>query len=219
LDADCGGRLLYSPQYVAGGGYKSSVTLVNLEGAATQLLISWYGDDGRKIGSDRLLSLAGWGRVTLVDAASFGVAVPAEGLQGYLTIAGSSARISGTVRFGDTDETQFQTTLPLVAAGRPDALFTQAAQNETYYTGLAVVNPNGEVAQYTATIHGSDGSQVGSVSGTIVPNGRISRLLSQLVPSLAMNSGYFKISANVPIVSFAVFGTHARTALSAVPAQ
>jgi len=92
--------------------------------------------------------------------------------------------------------------------------------NQTYYTGLALVNPHPTSTLVTTTIFDGNGLQVGKAVGTLPPGGRISRLLSQIVPDMpAMASGYFKVSADLPIYSCAVFGTHSLTSLSAIPAQ
>jgi hypothetical protein len=94
------------------------------------------------------------------------------------------------------------------------------ANNETYFTGVAAANPNADPARVTITLFSSSGTLFGQAAYTIPPNGRLSRLLSQIVPELPpMSRGYFRLSANVPIVSFAVFGTHSLTALSAIPPQ
>jgi hypothetical protein len=44
------GRLLYAPQYISGGGYNTSVTVLNLDSIPTTVTIAWMNNEGRRIG-------------------------------------------------------------------------------------------------------------------------------------------------------------------------
>jgi hypothetical protein len=91
---------------------------------------------------------------------------------------------------------------------------------QTWFTGLAVVNPNPDPVRVTVEVFDSFGARVGISQGLdpIPAGGRISRLLSQMVPSLpAMGSGYFKVHAEQAVYSFAVFGPRSLSSLAAIP--
>ena len=219
LYGDGGSRLLYAPQYVVGGGYQSTVTIINLENIPATVNVTWTGNTGGRIGQRTTLSLAANGRATFSGAEAFGVTPPAAGLEGYLAISGSSL-LTGSVRFGAAEGGRCETSLPLVSQGLRDALFAQVAQDSTYFTGLAVVNNNAEAARVTVTVFNSAGVQMGRGDRTIPPNGRLSQVLTQIDPSLpAMSSGYFKVSSDRNVLSFAVFGTHSLSVLAGLSAQ
>jgi hypothetical protein len=220
LIADTGARFLYSPQYVVGGGYKSKLTLVNLENFQTTVTLSWFRNDGTNIAGNVQVVLAGLGRATIVDADRFGVAVPGAGLDGYLVISSSITRVTGTVQFGDSSIEQFQTTLPLLSTPYVEAIYSHVAQNATYFTGVAIINRNSAPAAVNISIFNTSGVQVGSGSRTIPANSRTSELLSQIDPQLpALTGGYFKVLSDRAVYSFAVFGTNSLSVLAAVPTQ
>jgi len=221
VDQAGGAQQLYAPQFVQGAGYKSVLTLVNLEAVPTRATLFWIDSNGTAIGQPAEIDLPGNGRTTISDPAVFGAAPKPEGLQGYVAVTSSATRIAGSVRFGDPAEARFQTALPLVSEGMIEALFGQIANDPLlWYTGLAVVNPNAETAQLVVEIFDTQGIRVGRGEVPIPPHGRISKLLSDIVPDLpAMARGYFKVRADRPVVSFAVFGPRTLAALAAIPPQ
>lgn len=216
-----GARVLYSPQYVAAGStWKSTLTLVNLEDAATTVLLSLIGNNGTPLGLSATVSLPARGRMELSDPSSLGINPDGSEVEGYIRISSDSTRIAGYVRFGDQQDAQFLTALPLVSQGLKDLIYSQVAQNDTYFTGLAVINANADPAGITVAVYDTQGSPLGSGSRTIPANSRISELLPSIVPGLpAVSGGYFRVSSNLPVFSFAVFGTHTLSVLSAVPPQ
>ena len=220
LIADTGARFLYSPQYVVGGGYTSKLTLINLENLQTTVSLSWFRNNGANVAGNVQVVLPPLGRTTIVDADRFAVAVPDSGLDGYLFVSSSITRITGTVQFGDSVESKFQTTLPLVSTPYTETIYAHVAQNSAYFTGVAIINGNSGPANVTISMFNTSGVQVGSGQRTIAPNARISELLSQIDPQLPqLNGGYFKVTAARPVYSFAVFGTNSLSVLAAIPAQ
>jgi hypothetical protein len=128
--------------------------------------------------------------------------------------------VTGTVRFGDSAASRFQTTLPLVASASTSAVYAQVAQDATYFTGLAVINRNPQPASVTISIFNSSGIEVGSGQRTLGPFARFSELLSEIAPGMpATGSGYFKVTSDRPVFSFALLGTHPLSMLVAIPPQ
>jgi photosystem II stability/assembly factor-like uncharacterized protein len=220
LIADLGARFLYSPQYVVGAGYKSKLTLVNLENMQTTVNLSWFRNDGTSIAANVQVVLPSLGRTTIIDADRFAVTAPGSGLDGFLVITSSITRITGAVQFGDSVQERFQTTLPLLTTPYSETVFAHVAQNSTYFTGVAIINRNSAPANVSISIFNASGVQVGSGTRTIASNARISELLTQIDPQLPpLTGGYFKVSADRPVYSFAVFGTNSLSVLATVPAQ
>jgi hypothetical protein len=218
LNGESSSKELYAPQFVHNSGFQSTVVLINLEGRPTAVSLTWRDDTGQRMGQAATVTLPARGRTTISDPSIFGITMPAGGIEGYLAVSSSAANITGAIEFGDPGNSRFRTTLPLIPVGRTEALFSQVAQNETYFTGVAVINPSSDAAQVSFAVFDSNGTQVGSAARTIPSRGRLSKLLPELFSALpAMSSGYFRVSSNLPAISFAVFGTHKLTALAAIP--
>lgn len=93
-------------------------------------------------------------------------------------------------------------------------------QNQDYFTGVAILNINSEPAHVVVRVFSTEGEEVGTGAVMVPANGRVSRLLSQIVPALPpMSKGNFRVSSDKPVLSFGVFGTHTLSVLSAVLAQ
>lgn len=222
IDASGGGLLLYSPQFAAGGGtWRSALTLVNLEDSPTNLTLSFVSNNGLQLGRSLAIDVAGRARLVIPDPSAFDLpAVPDELLEGFVRITSSVTRVAGSVTFGDPADTRFRTSLPCVAQGNSDLIFSQVAQNETWFTGLAAVNANSVPADVTISVFRTDGSSAGTGTIRVEPNSRFSKVLTELVPGLPLlDKGYFTVRSSQPLFSFAVFGTQSLSVLSAIPPQ
>jgi hypothetical protein len=219
LDMELGSRQLTAPQFVMSGTFRSSLVLVNLEDAPTTVSISWVDDGGRLIGRGSAATLPPRGRFLVSEAAFFGLD-PDRIAEGYLRISSSSTLITGAVLFSDTHKAQFRTALPLLVYGRGELIYPQAVQDATYFTGLAVVNTNSQQASVSVRIFDRNGNSLGQGQRVLAANARFSELLSQIDPHLVqLSSGYFTVSSDHPVLSFAVFGTHNLSAMAAIPGQ
>jgi hypothetical protein len=220
LDGSAGAQTLYTPQFAAGGGvWRSSLTLINMEASPTTAILSFISDSGGQLGKDASLTIPAGGRTVVSDLSVFGLpAVPDSLTEGYVRIASTNTRISGFVGFGDVANNRFQTALPCVVEGSMNLVFSQVAQDQTWFTGLAVLNPNAAAADLTISVYRTDGTSAGTGTIRLEPNRRFSSLLSELVPGMpSMSKGYFTVSSTLPVFGFAVFGTNA--VLSAIPPQ
>ncbi len=216
MDTTAGARQLYCPQYVVGYGYRSTLTLINLEDAAANVSLSWIDDKGVAIGKPASFTLPALGRKVIADPALFQASLPNSG---YVKVT-ADRRLQGSVRFGDEQGTAFDTALPMVAESRSEVIYSQVAQNETFFTGVAVINANATEARVTIGVYDTEGNLKGSGVERIAAGARISKLLPQIAPSLpAMGKGYFRVISDLPLFSFAVFGTQDFKVLSAVPPQ
>jgi hypothetical protein len=101
-------------------------------------------------------------------------------------------------------------------------VFSQLASNETYYTGVALLNSGAASANAVIDVYDSAGIRLSSKLETVPPGQRTSRVLTQYFPALVgqnRSSGYVRVTADRGIASFALFGTNNLSVLSAVPAQ
>ncbi len=218
-DVTKGTKIIYSPQYVVGGPWRSTVTVINFTNVDATLLFRFIGDDGNTLGT-RIMGLDKGGKV-FIDAQDFLVVPDPENLiQGYLEITSDTAEIGGSVVFGDPNRTTFAAVLPLVATLTTNAVFSQVASNGTFFTGLAVLNPTMTASSFLLEVFDSSGNLIQSTTVQLGGKERTSRLLTEYLPNLpSMSAGYFRITSATGLLSFALFGTTNLSVLSAVPAQ
>ncbi|MGD0307653.1 MAG: fibronectin type III domain-containing protein [Acidobacteriota bacterium] len=217
-DAMNGSTLLYSPQYAVGGSWRTSLSVVNLDSIDGFVTFTLFPDGGGAQISSRQYIGAN-GKIEIPDQ-SFFVASGSAPAQGYVTITSTGIRLAGNVAFGDSAGTAFSTTLPLVSNLDNAAFFGQLASDATYYTGIAVVNPQDSPTIIEIDIFQSDGSLAAPPYTVTIPAWQRSVMLSDSFPGLGSQStGYIQITGSQTFASFVLFGTRNLTALSAVPAQ
>ncbi len=221
-DADGGATTLYSPQYVVGGNqWRSTLSLVNLESFQGKVTVRLIGDDGAQIGLARTETIAARGKLYISDQKYF---IDAGGklVQGYLEIVSDGPRLAGSVVFGDQDRKQFASSLPLVSSLQDTVVFGQLASNATYFTGLAILNPNKTAAKVALEVFDENGGLLASGVLDIPAGHRVSQLLTQFFPGLVGQNrslGYFRLTSDQKVASFALFGTNDLSVLSAIPPQ
>ncbi len=216
---------LYSPQYVVGGPWRTTLSIVNLEGVAGTLTLKLISDSGVQIGPTIFRNIAAGGKLYVSDQTFFTDSVvsnPDQVVQGYVEVTGLGLRLTGSVVFGDAKQGIFSSALPLVSDLKQSVIFSHVASDERYFTGLAILNPNDNNATATIDLYGSDGALQASATQLIPVHQRRSRLLTEYFPALvgqSRTSGYFKVTVDRGVACFALFGTRDLSVLSAIPAQ
>jgi hypothetical protein len=227
-DASSGATTLYCPHYVVGGAdYRTTLSVVNRDSTTGTVRFRFIKDDGSQVGAVQPLQIAAEGKIYISDQKFFTDAGSTL-TQGYLEITSSGPRLSGSVVFGDPERNRFSSALPLIARLQSSAVFSQVASNRTYFTGLALLNPNTADASGTIEVFDRNGAVVRSAAQQVRAGRRVAQLLTQYFPDLIgadLSSGYIKVTLDRGVAGFALFGTNNLTdvtqplALSAVPAQ
>jgi hypothetical protein len=210
LDAGSGATLLYAPQYVAGGYWRSEVSIVNLDSFPGVVTLRLIDQNGLQIGETVSKAIAARGKIHFEDPGFFNNN-PGELTIGYLEIAGNGVRLAGSIALGDAERKEVAALLPLISLTEGSALIGQIASSDTYYTGIAILNPGNTASLVTLDFYSSDGTKEDSVQLSLPAGQRLSRLLPEYLPALAGKgrmSGYIRISADAPFASYAFFGTH-----------
>jgi hypothetical protein len=91
-----------------------------------------------------------------------------------------------------------------------------------YYTGVALINPNDATARATIALYTDSGTLLESTAVTLQAKQRITKLLDEILPSIAgqsISSGYVRVTSDRGLAGFSVFGTWDFKTLSAVPPQ
>ena len=224
-NAALGAAQLYSPQYVVGGPWRSTISIVNLESRAATVTMHFAPDDLSKAEKTVQFEIAANGKLYVSDQSIFldpGTDLTKTITQGWIEIASDGARLIGSVTFGNSGSQKFASALPLVAELDRNVIFSHAASNTTWFTGIALLNPGSTSAHTTIDLYGADGTREATVTATVPAKGRKSQLLTELFPALVgkdRTSGYIRVTSDWPLASFALFGTNSLSVLSAIPAQ
>lgn len=94
-----------------------------------------------------------------------------------------AAGVSGSVTFGTRDGNSL-TTLPLSATLLKEAVIPHIAQNQQYFTGVALLNTGARAANIHLQAFDGNGAVIGSAQVTLALGQRICRLFRELWPSL-----------------------------------
>ncbi|NWG13124.1 MAG: fibronectin type III domain-containing protein [Acidobacteria bacterium] len=225
-DTGKGFMRIYSPQYAVGGPWRSTVSVINLDPWAASVTMKFIPKGSTQPTSTVVRNIPANGKIYLSDQSIFvspGSVPPGAVAEGYLDICSSGgARLSGSVAFGDSQGESFSSALPLVGELRTSVVFSHVASNDTYFTGLALLNPGLSAAMARIELYDAEGNRQESADQIVPAQTRISRLLTEYFPNLiyqSWTSGYIRVSSTVPTGCFALFGTNNLSVLSAIPAQ
>jgi hypothetical protein len=198
---------------------------VNTGNLEDSLVLRFFRDDGTQIGSTRNVTIPAFGKVHINDR-NFFLAADAVQVQGYVQIdgLGRGNGLLGSVTFGDPARSVFGAALPLVHTLQTDFIFGQMASNATWFTGVAILNPNYSAVKATVSLLDKTGSVVITRRLAIPPRSRISKLLTEQEffpenPGRDITSGYIHVQADQRVAAFALFGPTDLSALAALPPQ
>jgi hypothetical protein len=194
-------------------GWYTKISLTNPNtNPVTVELIARIGEEG--LGRPPItVSIPPWGQYNGEVVSAFGFP-PGSQLTGYITarVVNGSGGIFGHVVFGTTGGAI--AALPIQTQGSKGMVFSQVAQDNTYFTGLTLVNPSStavanvlvEVFDPSGGVLGSS-EQIGSRWGSFQPGERRAKLIHEIVPGvLGRSAGYFVVTSDQPIVGFELFG-------------
>jgi len=159
-------------------------------------------------------------RILLSDVwALFGTSQPTDLRTGWIEVTGDTNRVHAGILFSGEGD-QVLSALPAQPTPQTDIYFSHIAQDDLYYTGIALVNDSGHPANVTIEIWSAAGVLVNSatISG-LGDRSKYIRLLSD--PLLGVNQqlgGYIHIRADRPLYAYSLFGITGQM-LSAIPFQ
>ncbi|RPI24313.1 MAG: hypothetical protein EHM61_17455 [Acidobacteria bacterium] len=222
---------LWIPHYIVGReGEDTELRLINPRPEHVQATFTIHSDQGLVRGSGTV-TVPGQGLKLVRLSEILGIAaIPAEErfLTGYVVVdVNSSASVSGTL-LGTATFTgtrgKTASTLPMWREPLVETLYLQVAQSmaEALFTGLTVMNPNSGPATVTVRAWTRNGQPSGEKTVSLQPGQRLVDLLNGSTwfgPGFEQVGGHLKVSSNVPVVSFVVFGDSAGEFLAAVEGQ
>lgn len=221
----------YIPHFASGLGYETDLNLINLDATITaSVTLTAMDENGIPLaiaGNPTAFTIPA-GTQVIRDLRDLFPAL-GSGLQtGYIradvepiavAYFTSVPPLGGSVRFSAAGGVG-SSALPLNIPAATDFVYAHVAQSPDYYTGLAILNLNPTPVTVTISVLSKDGTPVGTLSTLLQPGQRISKLLYELVPaSKGQVGGYVRVTSNLPVSSFSLFGSNDGLSVSAIPPQ
>jgi hypothetical protein len=221
-DYASGATKLYSPQYVMGSGFLSTLSIINLDPVPGTIQLRFI-DKNRQLVGARSLGIPPKGKVFIDDPAFFKALNLNVLTEGYVEIVSDGIRLAGSLIFGDPSNQKYSTALPLIADLKQEMLFGQVASNDSFFTGYAVLNPSEtSSANVTFELRDEKGNVLDWQTRSVSPQKRETWLLQELFTRtvyMKSVSGYVRITSDRPIAAFSTYGTTSMSAICVVPAQ
>ncbi len=210
----------------------TSVNLVNLSDATRTVTLTPIGDDGNNL-ADAVEITMEPGEVFQGDAAeifssssSASSAAVGGTLQGEdrfegvgsLRVKASGAGVVGDVVFGNPTG-EYAAALRLQARLFVRAVYSQVAVLPgLFFTGMAFFNPTSATATVNVEVFSDEGEMTGEREFELAQGNRLSRTLTELVPSITEQvGGYILVNSTQSLVGQELFGTNTLSLMSAVP--
>jgi hypothetical protein len=209
----------YSAQLAVSPGYFTSIKLINTDTASRKVTLKATADNGADLAVPVTAALAA-GDVLERDAADLFGFRPGSTAIGSLAVNADGPGVIGDVIFGDPVSVNFAAALALQAQTVRQAIFSHVANGQTYFTGLALLNPTLIASYVTIDVYSPQGTKIGALASPLQldPGKRISKLLTELVPgTVGQMGGFIVLRSSQPIIAQEVFGDTSTTFLSAVP--
>lgn len=208
---------LYAPQFVVNNDFTTTLDVINLENKLNSVRLRLIGENGQQTGFDALIPLPAGGSRRIEGCLIFGVT---SATNSYIQLS-SSGKFTGSVRFTDPAGSSIGSVLPLVGTGELKTTFSQVAQDATFYTGLAGINPTEQSMNLQIQVFDENGILKGAGSYEMPAKSKFAKVLTQVIngelPSLTR--GYFQVTSPQAISTFALFGTWRGKVLAAIPPQ
>lgn len=219
---------LYWPHFASGGGYTTELTLIDLDSSVNaNLTVTLLDSNGISIGQASL-SIPHAAQTIQTIASLFPALPVSQVTTGYIRIDFNPTHlgpfifmplVAGSLRFSAADGSG-SAALPLVTSPVSDFVYSHVAETAGYWTGVAILNTHLTSATVSLEVFTKAGASVGTKSLTLLPGQKIAKLLYELVPAVAGQSGgYVHIVSDLPVTSFSLFGSYDGLSLSAIPPQ
>ena len=205
-------RSLQVPHMVTGGGYESTLVLVNPDAIEQVVRVSaeFLRANGvprvpAQVSLDR--TIAPLGRLLLTGKDFVDEDSKITGLIKIETLGTTNGVIAhldyGSVGGG-------LTAVAAQSTSSSETIFAHVAQGGGYYTGLALVNPSTHTATVTVDVFDRSGVRVGGSALSLAPGERRAKLLNEFVPELGERlGGWIRVRASRPVFALQLFGSSA----------
>ena len=210
----------------------TSVNLINLSDSTRTVTLTPVGDDGNNLADPVDITMQPGGAfqgdaAEIFSSTSSGSSGAAGGtLQGEdrfegvgsLRVKTNGTGVVGDVVFGSPTG-EYAAALRLQAELFVRAVYSQVAVLPgQFFTGAAFFNPTSTNATVKVEVFSNQGEMTGEGEFELAQGRRLSRTLTELVPSITEQvGGYILVNSTQPLVGQELFGTNSLSLMSAVP--
>ncbi len=209
---------LYSAQLADGSFIYTSLKLVNVSDQPRRARLAAVGDNGTPLTDTKTILLAPGASLEQDAGPLFGLPTQTRLTIGSVRIETDGPGVIGDVVFGDPTGFRYAAAMPLQNRRFTRAIFSQVANTQDFFTGLALYNPNPAAAQVTVRVFDVSGQNKGERTIPLGPGTRSSGLVPDLVPGTAgVVGGYIVVESSLPVIGQQIFGESRLYQYSAVP--
>ncbi|NLI47338.1 MAG: hypothetical protein GX414_09545 [Acidobacteria bacterium] len=233
--ADTTANILYDAHFASGNygiRYFTEINVINASAQVANLTLHLINDAGSEIVTPVARTLNPGAQLRVMGHTLFGLPDPltaADGVSGSVMIE-SDQGVVGSITFGDAQNGLFLASLPLLS--------TSAAKREiyldhvaigligtvNYWTGIALVNPSRtRTASINLQLYDQNGNLTAQTATPVelAPGQRTSRMLPSFFPGFSGNQfgGFVRLTSDVEVFSFMLFGDVSLNFLAAVPVR
>ena len=213
---------LYFPQVAVLGPWETNLGLVNYSPEPVILTISVFKPDGTRYDSNDLQnnpvtrSLNGEASLLEDVETMFGFSGE-ETLEGWIQVEATSAAVNGYISYGIPGAGSLAA-VAAISQGQDRAIFSHIGTNQGFFTGLAILNAAALATDVRILALNPSGEVLGSFDTFLQPGQRISKLIDDLIPGAAnQTGGLIWIKSQRPVYLTSLFGTS--KVLANVPPQ
>jgi len=212
-----GVTMLFSPQFATVPPFKTILNVINGNKNAAGVTITLRNPDGSVIGNPAVVTLAPGAQLKDDLIAIFNNNPAAQNAVGWLEIDTTVDLVVGTISFTDADGVCL-TSFELQGTPLTDFLFPLAAQNNTYLTGISLLNAGAETAVIKIELWAPDGTLYRSSTVNLSSGTRTAQYLNQLFSNLgSLLVGNVRVHSNKPIFGFGLLHDGGVNFISALP--
>jgi hypothetical protein len=204
------------PYFRSGPADTSYISVANTESAAADLTLTAVTNSGISLGVRRVSLPANGGYRASIPSA-FPALAAAES-EGWILVQ-ASGRVAATVLTGGAGQPSLAA-IPVIKSPKISCIVPQVVVSENFWTELVIVNPGSTMLGADVVVVLPDGSTAASTQVSLVPGGRISRRVDQIVPEVAsISGGYVYLRSSQPFFAGALIGSTDGKVLTSVPAE
>ncbi len=222
--ADLDRRSLFFPQFAVLGGFESQLKIFNTGDQPVDIVLTAYRPEGvayaaPAVSSNPVLRRLEPGELLCEELEALFGFQGSEILQGWIGVESSGPGLEGSLTYA-LPQTGALAAVVAESEGRRELLFSHIATSLGFFTGVALQNSatistNVQVVALTA-----QGEMAGETHLVIGPRQRLSRLLTELIPSAAgLAGGFVWIRSDLPLRATSLFGTMQSRVLANIPPQ
>jgi C1A family cysteine protease len=205
---------MYGAHVASDATWWTRLTVVNVGDAATAVDFVAINEAGQEADSYTLSALAPGALYTRDVADIFSAPALAQGLWVQVN---HEADLLGMLEFGTRDGLT-HVTIPMFGAGSPELIFPYVIQNDTYYTGITLINVGSGPATVTLDAYNEDG---GFLARRTVPIARLAkyvRLVAGIFDGITPATiRFIRVDSTQPLVGFELFGSFVDIGLAGMP--